>query len=138
MLNKPIKERAIALPFAVDYYGNINTAATQEKVWADRVRAVVGTMLEERLMRPEFGTEIPKLVWDTSDITIEFIQKEINNAFATYLPLLEVQTVETVFNENENIITANIAYSLPNNEEVIESIGIATISPTGALTEDNL
>ena len=138
MLNKPIKEKAIALPFAVDYYGNINVAATQEKVWADRVRAVIGTMLEERIMRAEFGTEIPKLVWDTSDITVEFIQKEITNAFATYLPLLEVQTVETVFDENENIITANIAYSLPNNEEVIESIGIATISPTGALTEDNL
>jgi phage baseplate assembly protein W len=138
MLNKPIREKAIALPFAVDYYGNINIATSQEKVWADRVRAVIGTMLEERVMRPEFGTEVPKLVWDTSDIAVEFIQKEINNAFSAYLPLLSVQSVETVFNEDENIITANIAYSLPNNEEVIETIGIATISPTGALTEDNL
>jgi phage baseplate assembly protein W len=138
MLNKPIREKAIALPFAVDYYGNINIATSQEKVWADRVRAVIGTMLEERVMRPEFGTEVPKLVWDTSDIAVEFIQKEINSAFSAYLPLLSVQSVETVFNEDENIITANIAYSLPNNEEVIETIGIATISPTGALTEDNL
>lgn len=138
MINKPIKEKAIALPFAVDYYGNINLATSQEKVWADRVRAVIGTMLEERVMRPEFGTDIPKLVWDTSDIAAEFIQKEINNAFATYLPLLEVQTVETTFDVNENIVIANIAYSLPNNQEVVETIGIATISPTGALTEDNL
>ncbi len=138
MINKPIRETAIALPFSVDYYGNINLAATQEKVWADRVRVVIGTMLEERVMRPDLGTEIPKLVWDNSDITVELIEKEVNNAFASFLPLLSVQGVETVFDEDKNTITANIAYSLPNNEEVVETIGIATISPTGALTEDNL
>jgi phage baseplate assembly protein W len=137
MINKPIRERAISLPFAIDDYGNINTATSQSKIWADRVRSVIGTALEERVMRANFGTEIPKLLWDNASTSIEFLEREIKSAFLSFLPLLQLQNVETTFDANEQLITATIAYSLPNNEEAIESIGIATISPTGALTEEN-
>lgn len=138
MINKPIKEKAIALPFAIDYYGNVNLAATQTKVWADRVRSVIGTMYEERIMRPKFGTEVPKLLWGNSDNAAEFIEREIGAAFSTYLPLLKLEGVDTVFNEIENIITATIIYSLPNQEQATEIIGLATISPNRTLTEENL
>lgn len=137
MINKPIKERAIALPFAVDDYGNINIAATQQKIWADRVRSVIGTAVEERVMRSNFGTQVPKLLWDNSDMTTEFIEREINSAFSAFLPQLQLQNVATEFNIDDQLVSVTINYSLPNDEEAIESIGIATISPNGAIYEEN-
>jgi phage baseplate assembly protein W len=49
-------EKTIALPFSVDPYGKVTVASDQSKIWADRVRSVIGTFLRERVMRPEFGT----------------------------------------------------------------------------------
>jgi hypothetical protein len=138
MINKPVQEKAISLPFTIDSYGNVNLAVTQSKLWADKVRSVIGTMYGERVMQAEFGTEVPKILWDTTDVAAEFIKKEIASAFSTYLPLLKLQSVESSFNEHENIITASVYYSLPNSEEAVEVVGIAAISSNRALQEENL
>ena len=44
-------EKTLALPFSVDPYGKISVTSEQSKIWADRVRSVIGTTLRERVMR---------------------------------------------------------------------------------------
>lgn len=137
MINKPISEKAIALPFSFDSYGNVNITTTQSKIWADRVKSVVGTMFDERVMRPKFGTSVPQMVWDVSELAQETIQTEIRRAFLEQLPLLELEDVEITFDEYTNVITANIVYGLPNSEQDFAIVGIATISADQPITEEN-
>lgn len=136
MINKPIVEKAIALPFSVDSYGNIATATSPKKIWEDRVKSVIGTMLEERVMRPDFGTSVPKLVWDTSDFAQGSIESEVRRAFLSSLPLLELDEVVITYDEYTNIITANIIYSLPNDEQTTVNVGIANINRNNPVSEE--
>lgn len=138
MLNKSIVEKAISLPFSVDSYGNITVATNPKKIWEDRVKSVIGTMLEERVMRPTFGTSIPKLLWDKSEFAQESIEQEVRKAFLEQLSLLELDEVVVQYDEYTNIITANIIYSLPNDEEVTVSVGIANINRNNPLIEETL
>jgi phage baseplate assembly protein W len=138
MINKPIAEKTIALPFSVDYYGNVTISTQQNKIWADRVRSIIGTMYSERVMHPELGTNVPNMLWDTSDMVIDNIEREIERVFLTQLPLLTLDEVTVVLDDYTQIITANIVYSLPNEEEATEVIGLANLSKNKPLNEENL
>lgn len=138
MINKPIVEKAISLPFSIDSYGNISTATSPKKIWEDRVKSVIGTMIEERVMRPNFGTSVPKLLWDSSDFAQGSIESEVRRAFLTHLPLLSLDEVVINYDEYTNIITANVVYSLPNDEETTVNVGIANINRNNPASEDLL
>lgn len=138
MINKPIKEKAISLPFSFDYYGNIMTSTSQSKIWGDRVRSVIGTLTTERIMRPTFGTKIPRLAWDTTDVTIESVEREIRSAFNSQLPQLTLDEVVVTFDEYNNLITASVVYSLPNDEVDSQIVGIAFVPANGTVREENL
>lgn len=138
MLNKPIKEKAISLPFAIDDYGNVMTSTSQSKIWGDKVRSVIGTIAGERIMRPSFGTTIPKLAWDTTDVTVSSLDREIRSAFNSQLSQLTLDDVDIVFDEYNNLITVNVVYGLPNDERDNQVVGIAFIPAVGNVREENL
>jgi len=130
-----ISEYTITLPFSISDFGSVSSTTSQEKIWADRVRSVVGTSVLERVMRPQFGTDIPTTIFETEEVMRSKIEEEISKAFAFYLPLLTLDTVSTEFDERTNVITATILYQLPNEEEATVSVGIATISPDQPISE---
>lgn len=132
---KSIQEKAISLPFSIDDFGGVSISVSQPKIWADKVRSVVGTTLTERVMRYEFGTEIPTAIFETQETMAETIQTEIARAFSTFLQNLELQEVTTDFDEYQNLITATVSYSLPNNDTAEVSVGVATIYPDKPLNE---
>lgn len=138
MNKSKIVEKAIALPFAIDSYGNISTATNPKKIWEDRVKSVIGTMLDERVMRPNFGTDVPKLLWDSSEFAQGSIESEVRRAFLQHLPLLTLDEVVISYDEYTNIITANVVYSLPNDEETTVNVGIANINRNNPASEDLL
>lgn len=130
-----ISEYTIALPFSISDFGSVSSTTSQEKIWADRVRSVVGTSIFERVLRPQFGTDIPRTIFDTEEVMRNKIEEEINKSFTLYLPLLTLESVTTEFDERTSVITATILYQLPNEEEAVLSIGIATISPDQPISE---
>lgn len=131
-------EKAIGLPFSIDPYGKVTVTSDQSKIWADRVRSVIGTFLRERVMRPEFGTNIPYSVFNTQEAAQEEVSTETAQAFTQYLPLLTLESVSTSFDEYANIINATIVYKLPNDVVVDTTIGILTIRGNTPPYEENL
>lgn len=132
---KTTNEKAIALPFSIDDFGGIATSINQEKIWADRARSVVGTTLTERIMRYDFGTDIPNTLFETQEVMETTIQEEIAKAFSFLLPNLSLEGVVTSFDVSSNTITATVTYSLPNEELAEISVGVATIYPDKPLSE---
>ena len=132
----------MTLPFSISAYGSVSTTTSQEKIWADRVRTVIGTLIGERIMRPKFGSDIPVSLFENNSnkesLLTDRLEDEIDNAFSKFLPLLSLDSVQISFDDFENVVTAEVIYSLPNDEQVSTNIGIATISSTSTNTEETL
>jgi phage baseplate assembly protein W len=131
-------EIALSLPFRVDPHGKIAVSSDQQKIWADRVRSVLGTALKERVMQPLFGTEIPYSVFHTQEDASILIERETQSAFETQLPLLNLQSVTTNFDEFTGIINVSTVYDLPNNVQVETVVGIAYIQGTNPIYQETL
>lgn len=131
-------EKTIALPFSIDPYGKVTMSSNQSKIWADRVRSVIGTFLRERVMRPEFGTRIPYSVFNTQESAQQEISTETVQAFNQHLPLLTLNSVSSSFDSYSGVINVTITYKLPNDIVVDTSIGILTVRGNTPPYEENL
>lgn len=130
-------ERAISLPFSIDSYGNVSSTKDQSKIWADKVRSVVGTTVGERVMRPDFGTQIPFATFNGRQVVADATKRELYTAFAKFLPALTLQNVEVTFGEDD-IVAADVTYALPNQEEVTLTVGLAYITGDAPIYEEFL
>lgn len=131
-------EIAMALPFSIDPYGKVTTTTEQSKIWADRVRSVIGTAYRERVMRSEFGTSIPYTAFDSQEEAQNRIENEIRNAFLIQLPLLTLSSVSSSFDEYTGFIYITVIYALPNDQKVSTTIGLASIKGTIPIYEESL
>lgn len=124
------REVAIALPFSINAYGRVNTTVERSKIWQDRVRSVIGTYLGERVMRPDFGSDVTDNVFESAEEAQTLIQTNIQEAFAENLPSLTLTDVVVNYDENSGILESEVIYSLPDaRTEEVESttIGIVRI-----------
>lgn len=121
-------EIAISLPFSLDSYGKVATTTDQRKIWADKVRSVLGTALRERVVRPEFGTLIPFALFETTESAEVEIQNEVTHAFAMQLSLLGLISTEITLDQYTNVMTVTVTYSLPNEEVVSTSVGLIVLT----------
>ena len=131
-------EKTLTLPFSVDPYGKISVTSEQSKIWADRVRSVIGTTLRERVMRPEFGTDISYSVFNTQEDAEQEISRETSEAFNQLLPLLTLDSVESLFDSFTGTINVTMTYKLPNQVVVTTTVGILTVRGNTPPYEENL
>jgi hypothetical protein len=129
-------EVAISIPFSLDSSGNIVSTTNQEKIWADRVRAVIGTVLGERVMRPNFGTRVAFSSFETRSGAEALIRLEIERAFILQLPLLNYVNADFTFNDSENTIMCNLLYELPNSKQSTTRVGVVVVSDNNPAYEE--
>jgi phage baseplate assembly protein W len=138
-MNKVKKDEvAISLPFSIDPYGKVSQTKDQSKIWADKVRSVVGTAVNERVMRPLFGTDIPLAICENQDSAADIVQDLVTTSFNTQLPRLDLQSVNTAFDSFTGTINLEIIYALPNEEVVSPTIGFIALSGNLIPYEENL
>jgi phage baseplate assembly protein W len=131
-------EYAIALPFSVDSYGKVSSTKDQSKIWADRVRSVLGTTIRERVIRPNFGTLIPFALFNTETGAVSQVEAEVNKAFSQQLSLLNLQKVNVTVDQYTNVLTVEAIYGLPNNEVVSTVVGLVLVDGANPIYEELL
>ena len=131
-------EQAISLPFAIDSYGKVASTQEQSKIWADRVRSVIGTAVRERVMRPTFGTLIPFAIFETDTTAESQIRTEVEQAFIKQLPLLTIQNVTVTVDNYTNVLSVEIIYALPNNEIVSTIVGLVLVDGANPIYQELL
>jgi phage baseplate assembly protein W len=129
-------EKAIVLPFSINSFGRVTDTTEMSKIWADRVRSVIGTALRERVMLPDFGTDIPSSVFETTEEADSQIQTEVIRAFNEQLSALTLDEVSSTFDEFTGVMNVDITYALPNDEVVNTSIGLVSIAGTAPVYEE--
>jgi phage baseplate assembly protein W len=138
MADPRLTEIAVSLPFSINEFGSVASTTSQEKIWADRVRSAVGTGVNERLMRPNYGVDIRGAVMESSETAEELIKREVELAFTRDLTLLRLESVDTKFDPSESSVQVEITYLLPNRETEVILLGFATLSGSAPITEDAL
>lgn len=131
-------EKALSLPFSIDSYGNVSSTSDQSKIWADRVRSVLGTTVRERVMRSGFGTLIPFSLFDTESSAMSQVKTEVNKAFITQLALLRLDKTTVTVDEYTRVLTIEVIYALPNNEVVSTIVGVVLIDGANPIYEELL
>lgn len=131
-------EIALTLPFSINAYGSVATTTEQSKIWADRVRFVIGTNLRERILDPEFGTLVPSAFMQTADDASSMIETEIERAFQSQLELLTFDKVDVSFDEYTGTTNVSIVYGLPNGEITNTVVAVTYISGNQISVQENL
>jgi len=119
--------RAISLPFRIDGYGRVTSTTDPSKIWGDRVRAVLMTSLNGRIMRPLFGSTISEEVYDVLEEAPEIIFAAVSQAFSDFLPRLNFEDVVVVDEDAEDgLISLEISYTLPDivQDPVTQTVNI--------------
>jgi uncharacterized protein len=84
----------LAFPLSVDHRGGVALARGEEDI-DQAIAVILGTSPGERSMRPEFGCEIHKLVFDTIDAEmIGRMDTAIRVALDRWEPRIEVTSVD--------------------------------------------
>jgi phage baseplate assembly protein W len=133
-----MKEVALSLPFSIDLYGAISATSEQPKIWQDRVRAVIGTNIRERVMKPDFGTSISTSFMETQEEAESSIKQEVQTAFANFLSPLYLNSVTTIFDEYEGSVNVSVNYNLPNNQTEITTVAVVYVLGTLPPYEENI
>lgn len=125
-------EKAISLPFSFDSTGSISYSTDQKKIWQDRVVLVVMTKLNERVMRPTFGSEVGNSMFENIDSAAGLIRQTINAAFSNWLKDLLLTNVSIYLDASDGYLVAEIFYKLDlqANEQSVK-IKTAILSRTG-------
>lgn len=131
-------EIALTLPFKINPYGNVASTTDQAKIWSDRVRFVIGTNLEERLLDPQFGTLVPEAFMQTAEDADALIAAEVERAFPLQLELLTFQSVDISFDEYTGTTNVNIIYNLPNGEVTDTVVAVTYIGGNNQSVQENL
>ena len=133
-----MSEKSLALPFSIDAYGKVSSTSDQSKIWADRVRFVIGTNLRERILDPEFGTLIPSAFMQTVDDANSMIDTEVERAFQSQLELLTFEKVDISFDEYTGTTNVNIIYGLPNGEITNTVVAVTYVGGNNISVQENL
>jgi phage baseplate assembly protein W len=88
-------------------------------------------------MQPEFGTDIPSSVFETTEDADAQIRTEVIAAFNSQLPSLTLDDVTSTFDEFSGVMNVDIIYALPNDEVVSTSIGLVSIAGTAPIYEES-
>ena len=107
--------------FAVNY-----TTITQAK---DNLKNLILTRKGERLMQPEFGCDVWRVLFEQMDGNVieTSIETSILDAVSIWLPYLNIDTIVFDYDENDidnNRIALDIKFSLVSNKNLSESIQI--------------
>jgi len=118
------------------YINNLATTGDFKKIWKDRVLLVLGTRPGERVMRPDFGCNLYTALFESESNAAQIAKDSITQAFADWLPDLQLKQISPSFDRNTNVLIVNILYGLPNGEQDSATINTGIFNQSGELTQE--
>lgn len=133
-----IVPKIIAFPFAIDSSGNVNFVSSETSRNSIRVKSALGTIRGERVMRPEFGSELAKLAFQNEGSLNKSVESYVKNAFMNWLPDLTVKAVEVGNLSFDGSIQVNVTYTTPLKDSVTTTAGVVVLSNNNPSNEVTL
>jgi hypothetical protein len=71
----------IAMPFRFNSLGRIEATTDARIVWKNRIVMLLATKFGERVMRPDFGSDLHTTLFENEETAMEIAQRSITIAF---------------------------------------------------------
>ena len=104
-------EAAIVWPFKFNGAGSIEHTYDQRKIWKDRIILIILTSLGERVMLPNYGTLVPKSVFENEQAALEMCRTTIAEAFSKWFPTLMFNDLTGTLDNNTANFDLEIYYA---------------------------
>ena len=104
----------VGLPMGGDKFGTFNLLYTSKEQILSNLKNLILTMKGERIMEPEFGTNIYRLLFESGDPAAldRRIKEDITRSVRRWLPILTLDLVET--HVQEHMLSIGIAFRVPD------------------------
>lgn len=126
----------IAIPFRFNEFGQVETAVTESKYWKDQILLTIMTRFGERVLRPNFGSDIGDVLFESTGVAAETAIRTINIAFNTWLPKLTLTEVYPEFDDDTGFLEITVMYRLPSGESDTVTLNTAIFNRTGDIIEE--
>jgi phage baseplate assembly protein W len=117
------EERAISLPFSFTSAGEVGYTTDLKKIIQDRVVLAVMTKLQERVMRPNFGSDVYDSLFENQSTAESIVSQAVSSCFASWFPYLSLRSVKASLVDES--LEFNIYYSKGKGNE-IEAVNVKT------------
>lgn len=95
-------------------------------IWKDRVFNALLTEVQERVMRPDYGTQVLKSLFDTEEAANAAITTSVQSALSIWLPDLTVKDVTASYDSTYGYLNVDVEYILPDGGQDTLSTQIKT------------
>jgi len=104
----------LELPFARSSRGLFGQTETTLEQAGHNIKNLLLTAKGERVMQPDFGSDLRSLLFEQADDNIDNdIRETINEAMSTWLPYINISNVDISQDETKpNLMKVNIDFSL--------------------------
>lgn len=130
--------RTISYPFYLDTFGKITATSDQDKIYMDRVLTLLSTAVYQRIMRPTYGTDIPRALFETGDDYRLAIKEAITRAVALFLPVLKIINIDISDPDVDGVSKVTVLLSFPNGTTNTVTIASNLLSNDGTITGNQL
>lgn len=122
---------ALSYPFTLGSNGKAATTSDQTKMYFDKILTLLSTISGQRPMRPDYGTDIPRGVYESGGEYVEGIRQAIRTAMSIWLPNVQINDITINSPGEAGEATVNISVTLPDFTEGTVSINTIYILPDG-------
>jgi phage baseplate assembly protein W len=113
----------ITFPFGVDAHGHMAMHRLEDQV-RQSIALILRTAKGERVMRPDFGSGLHKLVFEPmTPTTFARVQHEVREALIRFEPRIEVNRVEVTVDPHQGSrLLINIAYRVRRTDTLFNLV----------------
>ena len=117
----------ITLPVRLGQTGMFDQSTTVIQQVRSNFKNLILTKKGERLMQPDFGCDVWKVLFEPIDNIEISIENSIINAVSIWLPYLNINEIIFDYDENDidtNKVSLDIKFSLQSNPSLSDSVQI--------------
>jgi phage baseplate assembly protein W len=116
--------KAVVFPFQLDSFGRIVSTKDSNKIYMDRLLTVLSTMVYDRPIKNNYGTNLARAMYETYNRSEVAIREAIERAIGIFLPEIELESFSITEPNDQGISNVDLSVILPDS--TIQSISINT------------
>lgn len=125
--------RAINFPFRLDSFGRVVDTTDQRKIYLDRILTVLSTINGQRTMRPTYGVDLTRGIYETGGDMQAGMQQAIRTAITTWVPDVSIEKILITEPNMDGISTVDLSVTLPDKSTATVSVNTAYLTPDGTI-----
>jgi phage baseplate assembly protein W len=126
--------KAFTFPFTLDPFGVANTSEVQAKIYKDRIVTLLSTAVGTRPMRPTYGTNLAKSMFENQDNAAVAIRAAVKSAISLWIPEVEIDSIDIKGVQEDGRMLIDLIVLLPDYTLASLSVSSVTLTPTGTVT----